>query len=476
MQNLAFICEVFCCILFIMKVAFFTLGCKVNQYETQAMSEEFKKKGFDIAGEDSPADIYVVNTCTVTRIADRKSRQYIRRVKKENKDAVIVMMGCYPQTNKEEVEELDEVDILLGTTEKLKAVELVEEFLKHKEKKNLLTGSRPDEKKYLELGSVTGIESRTRALIKIEDGCDRFCSYCVIPFARGSIRSRSVESISKEAKELISKGYKEIVLTGINTALYGTEDGYVDDSNSGLKGIEIVVKALNDLDGDFRIRLGSLEPTVVDANYIFGLLKYDKLCHHVHMSVQSGSSKTISSMNRHYTREDYLAMVKTLRDFDPLYGITTDIITGFPGETEEDFNESVSLVKEVEFLKVHCFPYSKRLYTKAASMDGQISPPEKKRRNKLLIAASEEASIEFSRKMLGTTQRVLCEEIAPKDPCECCNLRSRILKSGEVLWRGHASNFMTVYFGAEEGLDLSNRFIDVKIGAPYSDGVFGRKE
>ncbi|MCQ2552180.1 MAG: MiaB/RimO family radical SAM methylthiotransferase [Clostridia bacterium] len=509
-----------------MKVAFYTLGCKVNQYETQALSEQFKKEGFEVVPEEDLADVYIVNTCTVTRMADRKSRQYIRRMKNKNKDAIVVMMGCYPQTNPDEALEIDEADIIMGTTDKMMAVELVKKLIAsklskgsdpidnigRKHVKKLSMGSDPndnsndnsnDNLKYQELGEVNGIESRTRALIKIEDGCNRFCSYCVIPYARGPVRSRNLDLIVAEAKRLIDAGYKEIVLTGINTALYGTENGFSTASEasrlpaggadaggvasglpaggadaSGIYGIELVVKALNEIPGDFRIRLGSLEPTVVDASYIFKLLKYDKLCHHVHMSVQSGSSKIISAMNRHYTREDYLAMVKTLRDFDPLYGITTDIITGFPGEKEEDFNESISLVRETEFLKVHCFPYSKRLYTKAALMENQISPPVKKERNRRLINAAEEAANNFKFKMVGSVQRVLAEELAPKpEECGGCDeLSGLLLKKGELLWRGHASNFMDVYFAAKEGEDLSNTFVNVKIAAPYADGVFGRKE
>ena len=457
-----------------MKVAFYTLGCKVNQYETQALCEEFKKSGFETVGEEDFADVYVVNTCTVTRMADRKSRQYIRRMIKLNKDAIVVMMGCYPQTNPEETNKIEEADIILGTTDKMSVVNLVKDYIENKEKIRLVKDKEVTETKYKELGSVTGIESRTRALIKIQDGCNRFCSYCVIPYARGPIRSRSAKSIVKEAEEIISKGYKEIVLTGINTALYGTEDGYVDDLGTGLHGIEVIVKALNDIPGDFRIRLGSLEPTVVDANYMTGLLKYEKLCHHVHLSAQSGSTKIIKAMNRHYTREDYLEMVKVLKDFDPLYGITTDIITGFPGETEDDFNESISLVKEVGFIKVHCFPYSRRLYTKAAEMDNQIAPPIKKARNLKLIEVSEQIALEFKQKMMGSKQRILAEEVVPV--CDCKEVTSLILKKDEVLWKGHASNFMTVYFAANKDDDLSNTFINVKIGVPYEDGVFARKE
>ena len=444
------------------KVAFYTLGCKVNQYETQAVAESFKRYGYSIAEEDEKADIYVVNSCSVTSMADRKSRQYVRKVKKENPDAVVILMGCYPQTNPLAVEKIEEADIVLGTTEKDRAVELAEEFLKDREKRNLIKESRDyglllkrdgsygmpacpiTEESYRELGEVTGNESRTRALIKIEDGCNRFCSYCVIPYARGPVRSRPIESVKKEAIELINKGYKEIVLTGINTALYGTEKGFDGD-------LEELVKTLNDIPGDFRIRLGSMEPTVVDANYIAKLLKYEKLAHHVHLSAQSGSDKVLKLMNRHYTKDDYLGMVKTFKDFDPHYGITTDIIVGFPGEDEDDFKESLELVRRVGFIHVHGFPYSVRLYTPAAEME-QIDPSVKKERNKILSKLADEESLKFMGSLKGTVQRVLIEE------------------KEKGYWKGHASNFSMVYTNED---CKENEFYDIYIDEVFRDGVKG---
>lgn len=459
----------------VMKVAFYTLGCKVNQYETQAVAEGFKRAGFTVAGEEDFADVYVVNTCTVTRMADRKSRQYIRRIKKINPDAVVAIMGCYPQTNPAEVEQIREADIILGTTDKMRVIEFSKKLLDERTKdgsevkRQVLISEenkRVDECCYMELGEVSGIESRTRALIKIQDGCNRFCSYCVIPYARGPVRSRPVESIVKEAKRLIKEGYKELVLTGINTALYGSEEGFSDD-------IESLVAALDSIDGDFRIRLGSLEPTVVDSNYLAKLLKYKKLCHHAHLAAQSGSSRTIAAMNRHYTREDYLAMVRLLRDFDPSYGITTDIIVGFPGETEDDFNESLSLVKEVNFLHVHGFPYSRRLFTPAADMENQVPPPVKKDRNRKLLDEGLTSSMKFRLGMTGSVQKVLVEEIYDFPICsECIDV---LPMNDEVIWKGHADNFTTVYFIAKKGRDLSNQFINIKISRPFDDGVFGKE-
>ena len=411
----------------IKSVAFFTLGCRVNQYESYKLAEEFKAAGLVVVSEEERADAYIVNTCTVTRLADRKSRQYIRRMKRLNPEAKLVVMGCYPETNREELEAIPEVDYILGTNDKEKVFEL-------------LNIQRPASCRVLAFDP----ESRTRAMIQIQTGCNRFCSYCVIPYARNQISSKPIPEIVSEAKDLIAAGYKEIVLTGINTALY---EG----------GVEPVIKALNELSGDFRIRFGSLEPTVVDANYVKTLLKYDKLCHHFHLSVQSGSDEIIKAMNRHYTRNEYLEIVKACRNFDPLFGITTDIIAGFPGETEEDLLDSLDLIKEAKFLHVHAFPYSKRLFTKAAMMDNQIPPAVKKERNKKLIVAGEASSLEFRKQMIGSVQRVLVER----------NLNG--------YYHGHASNYTDVYFKSDKN-DIINTFIDITITDVYKDGVVGKEQ
>ena len=276
-----------------MKAAFYTLGCKVNQYETQAVAQEFLRHGYVVVEEDQKADVYVVNTCSVTRMADRKSRQYMRRMKKQNPDAVVVLMGCYPQTNSLETDGLPEADIILGTEDKLSVPELVDRFLADRKKINKLLEGSPKigpsgcpvtEKEFAELGEVKSMLGSRRALIKVQDGCNRFCSYCIIPHARGTIRSRRPLSIKKEAISLIESGCREIILTGINTALYGAEKGFINDFEGtgpdweGVKGIEIAVKAINDIPGDFRIRLSSLEPTVVDSNYLTGQFHIDHFC------------------------------------------------------------------------------------------------------------------------------------------------------------------------------------------------------
>ena len=463
-----------------MKAAFYTLGCKVNQYESQAVAQEFLRHGCLLVSEDEEADVYVVNSCSVTREADRKSRQYLRRMKRRNPQAVTVLMGCYPQTCPQETDGLAEADIIIGTENKLSVFGLVEEFLKNRQRVDLLTEKNADgsprrpagpsgcpvlETEYNDAGTVISMLGSRRALIKIQEGCNRFCSYCIIPHARGPIRSRSPKSIEKEALELIKNGCREIVLAGINTALYGLENGFKNDLEwpaavkENVRGIEIVVKLLNNLPGDFRIRLNSLEPTVVDRDYLAGLLKYDKLAHHAHISVQSGSDRVIASMNRHYTRADYLQMVRTLKAFDKDYGITTDIIAGFPGETEEDFSESLSLVDECGFLHVHAFPYSERPGTPAADMGGKVPRKVRKERVAKLIEAGDAASLRFREGLVGTVQRVLPEEYC-----------------GDGLWRGRASNYCNVWFEAPAEPDLTDSFIDVTIEKKYEDGVFGRRK
>ena len=450
-------------------VSFFTLGCKVNQYESQAMAEGFRRAGCRIEGGEGPADIYVVNTCSVTRLADRKSRQFIRRVKRENPKALVIVMGCYPQTNPQEVAQIEEADIVTGTTGKLQAVSLAQGWFalpeESRQRQVLVTDPVVRQTEYEAHDGITGMETKTRALIKIQEGCNRFCSYCVIPHARGQVRSRSAAAIKKEAESLISAGYKEITLTGINTALYGAEKGFTDDLETGLQGVEIIVKALNDIPGDFLIRLGSMEPTVIDADYIARLFRYEKLAHHVHLSIQSGSDSVIARMNRHYTRADYLKIVQVCREFDPLYGITTDIICGFPGETEEDFEASKDIVRQAEYLHVHCFPYSRRMYTPAADMTDQIVPTVKKQRNKELIAAAEEVSEQFRASMAGSVQRVLAEETEQTEE--------------GMLWRGHCGNYCVVYFrdpsmrDPSRAVSLENQWIPVKIERVFRDGVLG---
>lgn len=427
-----------------MKVAFHTLGCKVNQYETEAIREEFEKNGFETVKEDEYADVYVVNTCTVTNQADRKSRQYIRRMKKVNPSSVMIATGCYVQMDSEELLKLDEIDLLIGNNLKSLIYEKTMELLSGRYMDNPYILPYEKLSTYEDMGMVTSIEARTRAYIKIQEGCNRFCSYCIIPYARGQVRSRNIEEIELEAKLLIDKGFKEIVLTGINTALYGVEFG---------ETIELAVKTVCELPGDFRVRLSSLEPTVVDIKGVNNLLKYDKLCHHLHLSLQSGSNDVLKKMNRKYTKEEYLAIVKILREFDPCYNITTDIIVGFPGETDEDFEDSLDMVRKACFGKVHGFKFSSRHGTKASLMKNTIDGRMKNIRIDNLLNLSEQVASEFRENNLGRITGVLFEEYE------------------EGLLAGYTENYIKVYVKGEEKLLASIN--KVKLVDKYKDGCFG---
>lgn len=495
-----------------MKAAFHTLGCRVNQYETEKLKEMFHKGGFEIVDEEDSADVYIINTCTVTNLADRKSRQYIRRMKKQSPDAVVAVTGCYSQVKPEELEAMPEVDIVTGTGEKNNLLTYVRQFMEDKVSQRHIK-AYDELTEYDDYGIITSMENRTRAYIKIQEGCDRFCAYCLIPFARGHVRSRNPEEVVEEAKMLISQGFKEIVLTGINTALYGTEDSFhyplqadeVHEDGTPYSGIEIIVSRVNALPGDFRIRVGSLEPTVVNASYVKLLLKYEKFCPHLHLSIQSGSSSIIEKMNRHYSREDYLDIVKVLREFDPGFGITTDIIVGFPGETEEDFRDSLNMVRQAGYAKVHAFKYSKREGTAAAKMKNQISGDVKNERIDELIRVGEEVSAQFMDSLKGTVRTVLFEEIWSGKKAELKDVAYQVgesdahgsdadktadvgitpdiheadskgnapsvKESAELILVGYADNYVRVYAHGTEA-DLG-KLIPVRLSERFEDGMFG---
>ncbi|MCI6012716.1 MAG: tRNA (N(6)-L-threonylcarbamoyladenosine(37)-C(2))-methylthiotransferase MtaB [Firmicutes bacterium] len=442
-----------------MKIAFHTLGCKVNQYETEAMKEQFAAAGHEIVGEEDLADVYIINTCTVTNLADRKSRQYIRRMKKQCPQAVVAVTGCYAQVKPEELSAMEEVDIVAGTGEKSNLLTYVEQFCAEHQAQ-LHIRSREDLTEYSDRGIITSMESRTRAYIKIQEGCNRFCAYCLIPFARGQVRSRDPEEIVEEARALIAAGFKELILTGINTALYGTEDGFdwpltEEEEAAGVSGIEIILGRISRLPGDFRIRLSSLEPTVVNAGYVKRLLQYERLCPHLHLSMQSGSDRILKAMNRRYSRQEYLEIVRVLKAYDPGYGITTDIIVGFPGETEEDFQDSLDMIRTVEFCKVHGFRYSRRPGTAAAAMTGQVGGEVKNRRIQKLLEEGEKAEKNYFAKCAARKEvrTVLFEET-----------------DGGLL-TGYSENYIKVY--ASGGEDRLNRFQKVRLLEEYKDGMKG---
>lgn len=389
------------------RVSFYTLGCKVNQYETQILREKFNEAGYITVDEDAPADIYIVNTCSVTNLADRKSRQHIRQFRRHNPDAVIVAMGCYAQLKPDEVTEIPGVCIVAGTNEKSHIVEYVEDYIENNRKgsveKHIVDYDKIDE--YEDLGCISAMKSRTRAFIKVQEGCDRFCSYCIIPYARGKARSRAPENIVREVTNLLNNGFKEIVLTGINTALYGIDW----KASKGRSRIVELVKLISDIPGDFRIRLSSLEPNVIDLEIAEQLIKIEKLCPHMHLSIQSGSDGVLHRMGRRYNVDSYKKIVEVLRSSNPLYAITTDIIVGFPQENEEEFQESLRSIEDIKFSKIHVFKYSLRTGTKAAEMSGQCSDSVKNLRSSTLSEASESIASEFLKLNQGTVHRVLFE-------------------------------------------------------------------
>lgn len=444
-----------------LKVAFHTLGCKVNQYETEAMKEQFINEGFRVVGEEDVADVYVINTCTVTNLADRKSRQYIRRMKRISPESIVAVAGCYAQIKPEELKAMEEVNVVLGNGEKDKLIEYVmkaREEANSEGAKSCISHIIPYGclTEYPEGGIVNSMENRTRAYIKIQEGCNKFCTYCIIPYARGMVRSRDPEMIVKEAESLVKKGFKELVLTGINTALYGMEQGFEFkrlDSEDEMIGIEVIIKRLNDMEGDFRIRLSSLEPTVVNKDYVVRLLNYPKLCHHLHLSIQSGSDKILKKMNRHYKQQDYLDIVGVLRDFDEDYGVTTDIIVGFPGEEDDDFKESLKVVRKAKFAGTHIFKYSKRDGTPASILTEQVKGEDKIRRSEELTKEAELVSEAFNRSLIDKVKTVLFEEE----------------KDGLII--GYSDNYIRVYAKGNKS-DL-NEFRQVKFTEIYKDGLKG---
>ena len=444
-----------------MKAAFHTLGCKVNQYETEAIKEAFVSRGAEILSEDEFADVYVINTCTVTNIADRKSRQFIRRAKRVNPDAVIVVTGCYAQVAADEVASMPEVDLVIGNALKTEIAEKAAALYGAAKAEDRIAYSHVlsyDELTgYEDMGIVTSDESSmSRAYIKIEEGCNRFCAYCLIPYARGRVRSRAPEQVVAEAKALIDKGYREIVLTGINTALYGTEPGFDftrEADEEGLSGMETIIKRIDALEGEFRIRLSSLEPTVVDKDDVLKLLGYEKLCHHLHLSIQSGSNKVLAAMNRHYTRDEYLDIVKALRDFDPHYGITTDIIVGFPGETEDDFEDTLDIVRRAGFGKVHVFRYSPRKGTPGERMPDVVPGEVKNKRAATLEKQAEETASAFISGLIGSTRRVLVEEI----------------RDGYA--EGYTDSYVKIYIKDKSAEVDPGEFCDVKLVEAFADGI-----
>ena len=438
-----------------MKVAFHTLGCKVNHYETEAIKEAFVSRGAEVVGEEEFADVYIINTCTVTNIADRKSRQFIRRAKRVNPDALVAVTGCYAQVAADEVAEMPEVDLIVGNGRKSEICGLVMQKLQEvsasERHADVIVLPREELTFYEDMGRIeAGSDGMTRAYIKIQDGCDRFCSYCLIPYARGPVRSRPAEDIVEEVRALVRSGHMEIVLTGINTALYGTEPG----AECTLSQLLTMLDELEAPEGmDFRIRLSSLEPTVVDKDNVEEIIRHRRLCHHLHLSVQNGSDAVLRSMNRHYTRAEYLEIVRALRDYDPDFGITTDIIVGFPGETGEDFRDNLDIVKEAFFGKTHVFRYSPRRGTAGAGLKGAVPEEIKKERAGILEEVAEKVARDFRRSIIGKEQTVLIEE------------------KEEDFMTGYTGNYIKTYIKADSRVTEPGRFCKVIPTDLFRDGV-----
>ena len=417
------------------KVAFYTLGCKVNQYETEAMLELFEKEGYEKAETEDYADVYVINTCTVTHMSDRKSRQYIRRMKKKNPDAIIAVVGCYSQVSPEEILSIDEVNLVMGTNDRKK---IVEEVKKIDASRKVSTVDDIMKVKAFEEIEINKTNGKTRAFMKIQDGCDRYCSYCIIPYARGRVRSRDLESIVKEVENLASNGYKEVVLTGIHVASYGK-----DIKDSDIKLLD-VIKQINDIEGIERIRLSSVEPILFTDEFVEAVSTMDKVCPHYHLSLQSGCDETLKRMKRRYTTEEYKAIVDRLRAAIPNVSITTDVIVGFPGETNEEFDKTYEFLKDIELTHMHVFKYSPRKGTPAATMENQVDPSTKHDRSEKLLQLNEENFNKFGQKMLDKEFNVLFEQ-----------------KVGDNKYEGLTEKYVKVI--VESDNDISEQILKVKI-------------
>ena len=419
-------------------------GCKTNQYESNAIIQKFIENGYKLVDFDEKSDVYIVNTCTVTNISDRKSRQILRRAKQKNKDSILIVIGCYVQVAREKLEEIEEIDILLGNNEKKDILKYLENYKKERQEEITDVMSQ---KEYVEFGSTTFTE-KTRAVIKIQDGCDRFCSYCIIPYARGRVRSRKLEEIQEEIAEIAKLGIKEVVLTGIHIASYGKDF----KENIGL--IDLLEK-INQIDGIERIRLGSLEPKLIDEEFAERLSKLNKICPHFHLSLQSGCTEVLKRMNRRYSTEEFKTSVNLLRKKFKDVMLTADVIVGFPGETEEEFNETFEFLKEIKFYKIHVFKYSKRENTKAADMPSQVLPEIKEERSKKVLELSNKIQNEYNREQIGKIVRVLVEE------------------KNEKYYKGHTANYMCVMIETERE-NIENNIVEVRIKDSQNETLLRR--
>ena len=429
------------------KAASFALGCKVNQYESEAIAELFAEKGYEIVGIDEEADVYVINTCTVTNFGDKKSRQLIRKVKRQNENAIVAVVGCYAQTAPKELMEIAGVNLVIGTKDRAQIVEMVEQYDRANGVENHVSDIMKE--RVFEPLSIQKLANRTRAYLKIQDGCSQYCSYCIIPYARGPIRSREPQEVVAEVKRLAENGFKEVVLTGIHVASYGK-----DRRDTSLLDI---LKQVHEVEGIERIRFSSIEPNVVTEEFAQTMAALPKVCDHFHLSLQSGCDKTLKEMNRKYDTEKYRQAAATLRKYLPKVALTTDIIVGFPGETEEDFRESYAFAEEIGFAKIHVFPYSPKRGTPAAARKDQLLNAVKVERSHTLIQLSDKMAAEFLADAVGTDAEVLYERAV-----------------GEGIYEGHTTNYMKVHGRSE--VDLTNRICKTHITRAEGEMLFGDAE
>lgn len=424
------------------KVALHNLGCKVNAYEVEAMQQLLEQAGYEIVPFQEGADVYLINTCTVTNIADRKSRQMLHKAKKMNPEAIVVATGCYAQTDTEKLKEDTSVDLILGNNQKNRIVEALEEYEKEHSKKTRVIEINIT-KEYEEL-SIDHTAEHVRAYIKVQDGCNQFCTYCIIPYARGRVRSREIADILEEVRKLAEGGYKEVVLTGIHLSSYGV-DFKEEEKKQNLLSL---IRAVHEIHGIQRIRLGSLEPRIITEEFLEGISSLPKVCPHFHLSLQSGCNKTLKDMNRRYSAEEYAEKCELIRKYYPAPALTTDVIVGFPQETEEDFQESYEFVKNIHFYETHIFKYSRRQGTKAAAMKGQLTEAEKAKRSEKMLELHDLRAGEYEENMIGRNLEILIEEEAEID--------------GRSFYLSHSREYVKVAVEKKEGLHI-NDLLTVKI-------------
>ena len=425
------------------KAALHNLGCKVNAYETEAMQQMLEQAGYEIVPFAPGADVYVINTCTVTNIADRKSRQMLHKAKKMNPQAVVVAAGCYVQAAKDDLEMDDAIDIVIGNNRKKDLVRILEEYERSREEEFVIDVNHTSEYESL---SISRTAEHTRAYIKVQDGCNQFCSYCIIPYARGRVRSRQAEDVLAEVRELAANGYQEIVLTGIHLSSYGVDLG---------TDLLSLILAVHEVEGIKRIRLGSLEPRIITEEFAKTLASLPKICPHFHLSLQSGCNATLKRMNRRYTAEEYYEKCQLLREYFDRPALTTDVIVGFPGETEEEFAESKAFLEKIQFYETHIFKYSRRKGTRAAVMENQVSDEKKAERSNILLELNRKNQAAYEEERIGDRDEVLFEEL--------------MILDGEKYYAGHTREYIRLVIPAAE--DYANQIVPVRIQGERKQGI-----